>query len=184
MHGISHTQEHLYVASNFCSVHSDAQYRSDIQLPHSWTILSGDFHATLRQQPGPHIYGWANPTFATPMETHTSAQTFNSALTLATHISLRHLAARIPSQLHNYFLPSYDLQHKSTLFMAVIKPSWKPYGIIVFSPLFSNKYSEELTQQLTIIIFAKILSHAKNKTQTLARHRKSQLLSNLRKDWR
>ena len=50
------------------------------------------------------------------------AQTFNIALTVATHISLRHLAAIIPSQLNNYFLPSFlpsflrDLQHKGALY--------------------------------------------------------------------
>ena len=32
-------------------------------------------------------------------------QTFNNAL--GTHISLRHLPAKIPSQLHNYFFPSF-----------------------------------------------------------------------------
>ena len=36
-----------------------------------------------------------------------SAQTFNNALTIAMHIPLRHLAAKIPSQLNNYFLPSF-----------------------------------------------------------------------------
>ena len=58
MHIIRHTQEHLHVASNFCYVYSDAQLRSDIQLPHSWTTLSRDFQASLLQQLGPHIYGW------------------------------------------------------------------------------------------------------------------------------
>ena len=32
-------------------------------------------------------------------------QTFNNALLIVTHILLKHLAAKIPSQLHNYFLP-------------------------------------------------------------------------------
>ena len=47
-----------------------------------------------------------------------SAQTFSIALTVATHILLRHLAAIIPSQLNNYFLPPFlrDLQHKGTLY--------------------------------------------------------------------
>ena len=56
--------------------------------------------------------------FATPMATHNSAQTFNNALIVATHISHRHLAAKIPSQLHNYFLPSFlrYLQHRGTLY--------------------------------------------------------------------
>ena len=47
-----------------------------------------------------------------------STQTFNNALTLAMHIPLRYLAAIIPSQLNNYFLPSFlrDLQHKGSLY--------------------------------------------------------------------
>ena len=50
------------------------------------------------------------------------SQTFSIALIVATHIPLRHLAAIIPSQLNNYFLPSIlpsflrDLQHKGTLY--------------------------------------------------------------------
>ena len=46
------------------------------------------------------------------------AQTFSIALTVETHISFRHLAAIIPSQLNNYFLLSFlrDLQHKATLY--------------------------------------------------------------------
>ncbi len=43
MYVIHHLQEHLYVASNFCYVHSDVQLRSDIHLPHSWATLFGDF---------------------------------------------------------------------------------------------------------------------------------------------
>ena len=35
------------------------------------------------------------------------------------HISLKHLAAKIPSQLYNYFLPSFlrDLQNKAKPFI-------------------------------------------------------------------
>ena len=46
-------------------------------------------------------------------------QTFNNALPLTMHISLRHLAAKMPSQLHNSFLPSFlrDLQHKRKPFI-------------------------------------------------------------------
>ena len=34
-------------------------------------------------------------------------QTFNNALTVTLHTSLKHLAAKIPCQLYNYFLPSF-----------------------------------------------------------------------------
>ena len=46
------------------------------------------------------------------------ALTFSITLTVATHILLRHLVAIIPSQLHNYFLPSFprDLQHRGALY--------------------------------------------------------------------
>ena len=46
MHLIRHTQEHLYVTSNFCYVYSDAQFRSDIQLPHSWRLSCLSLQAT------------------------------------------------------------------------------------------------------------------------------------------
>ena len=59
-----------------------------------------------------------NTTFAISVATHNSAQAFSIALTVATHILLRYLASIIPSQLINYFLPSFprDLQHKNTLY--------------------------------------------------------------------
>ena len=67
------------------------------------------------------------------------SQTFSIALTVAMHIPLSHLPAIIPSQLHNYFLPSYKtFSIKVPFIMAAIKPSWKPYGIFVHSPLFSK----------------------------------------------
>ena len=42
----------------------------------------------------------------------------NNALTVATYILLRHLAAKIPSQLHNFYLLSFlrDFPHKGTLY--------------------------------------------------------------------
>ena len=73
-----------------------------------------------------------------------SAQTFSIALTVATHIPLRHLAAIIPSWLNNYFLPSNETcSIKVPFILAAIKPSWKPYGIILLSFIF-QQYSEEL----------------------------------------
>ena len=63
-----------------------------------------------------------------------SAQTFSIALTVGTHIPLRHLAAIIPSQLNNNFLPSYETcSIKVPFILAVIKPSWKPCGIFILS---------------------------------------------------
>ena len=64
-------------------------------------------------------------------------QTFSIALTVTMHILLRHLAAIIPSQFNNYFLPSYKTCSIKALFiLAAIKPSWKPYSIFVLLPLF------------------------------------------------
>ena len=69
-------------------------------------------------------------------------QTFNNSLTVGTHISLKLLAAKIPSQLHNYFLLSFlrDFPHKGTFYsVAVIKTFIKIFSISwFFSPLFSN----------------------------------------------
>ena len=67
-------------------------------------------------------------------------QTFNNALTVATHISVKHLAAKIPSQLHNYFLPSYETSHIKVPFIhAAIKTIIKNFSISwFFSPLFTT----------------------------------------------
>ena len=56
-------------------------------------------------------------------------QTFNNALTVTMQKSFRHLAAKIPSQLHNYFfLPFYETSSIEVHFIfAVIKLlDWKP----------------------------------------------------------
>ena len=57
------------------------------------------------------------------------------------HISLRHLTARIPSQLHNYFLPSFLPSYETC-----IKNYHKNFSTFwFFSPLFTLKLSEEIT---------------------------------------
>ena len=69
------------------------------------------------------------------------AHTFNNPLTVTLHISLKHLAAKIPYQLHNYFLPFYETCSISInpLFQAVIKNYHKNFSTSWnFSPLFSN----------------------------------------------
>ncbi len=62
------------------------------------TFMGDYIIPVLKQQTRPLLHLWR------PYLT----QTFNNALTVTMHISLRHLAAKIPSQLHNYFLPSYE----------------------------------------------------------------------------
>ena len=69
-----------------------------------------------------------------PYLTHT----FDNALTVTLHISLKHLAAKIPYQLHNYFLPSFlpsflrDLQHKrKPLSTLPLKTIIKPFRYLV-----------------------------------------------------
>ena len=74
--------------------------------------------------------------FATYTATHDSTQTFNNASTVATHISLRHLAAIIPSQLNNYFLPSFlpsneTCSIRAPFILAAIKPSLKLFYILL-----------------------------------------------------
>ena len=87
--------------------------RSDIQLLHPWATFSRDmllshnnqdhtfkgdhFISVLNQQTRLLLHIWR------PYFTHR----FNNALTLTMHISLRHLAAKMPSQLHHSFLPSF-----------------------------------------------------------------------------
>ena len=56
--------------------------------------------------------------------THIPLRYSSIALTVVTHILLRHLAAIIPSQLNNYFLPSYETcSIKVPFILAAIKPS-------------------------------------------------------------
>ena len=61
------------------------------------TFMDDDNVPVLNQQTRLLIHLWR------PYLTHT----FNNALTVTLHISLKHLAAKIPYQLHNYFLPSF-----------------------------------------------------------------------------
>ena len=127
MHGISHTQEYLYVGSTFMlamsAVMCNSAQTSSYLIPgqhflETFMPLSnnnqnhtfmGDFIIpALNQQTWLLLHLW-QPYLS---------QTFNNALTVVTHIPLQHLAAIIPSQLHNYFLPPFlrDLQHKGTLY--------------------------------------------------------------------
>ena len=76
------------------------------------TFIGDYIIPVLNQQTWPLLHLWR------PYLT----QTFNNVLSVATHISLKHLAAKIPSQLQNYFLPSSlpsflrDFPHKGTLY--------------------------------------------------------------------
>ena len=65
--------------------------------------------------------------------------TFNNALIVTLHISLRHIAAKITSQLHNSFLPSYETCsiNVNPLFHAAIK-NLHIKTFVLLSPLFSN----------------------------------------------
>ena len=78
-----------------------------------------------------------------------TAQTFSIALTVATHISLRHLAAIIPSQPNNYFLPSFLPSYetcsiKVPFIPAAIKTFIKTFLYFGSTLLFTFKYSEVL----------------------------------------
>ena len=114
MHVIRHTQEYLHVASDFdmstgtCNSAQPSTYLIPGQ-PYLETFMplfcSNQDHTSmgdyiipdLKQQTRLLLHLWR------PYP----SQTFNNALTLAMHIPLRHLAAKIPSQLNNYFLPSF-----------------------------------------------------------------------------
>ena len=111
MHLIRHLQKHFYVTSNFCYVYSDAQFCSDIQLPHSWATVSCLSPTATRTT---HL--WVTTSFLSLNSKHNfcyvysgaySAQTFSIALPVVTHIPAWHLAAIIPSQLNYFFLPSF-----------------------------------------------------------------------------
>ena len=136
MHVIRHLQEHLYVASNFCYVYIDAQF----SLGHPATSFLDNIFwrlSCLSSTKTNTTHLWVTTSFLSLNSKHDfcytygdaySAQTFNNALTVATHILLRHLAAKIPSQLNNYFLlsflPSYEsCSIKVPFILAAVKPS-------------------------------------------------------------
>ena len=115
MHVICHLKEHLYVACNFDFIYSNVQFRSDSLLPHSWATFSGDI-SCLSPTTTRTTHLWVTTSFLSLNSKYDfcyvygdaySALTFSITLTVATHIPLWHLAAIIPSQLNNYFLPSF-----------------------------------------------------------------------------
>ena len=96
------------------------------------TFMGDYIIPVLNQQTQPLLHLWR------PYLT----QTFNNALSVATHISLKHLAAKIPPQLHNYFLPSFLPSHETSriklpFILAVIKTSIKTFQCLIPTPLFS-----------------------------------------------
>ena len=96
-----HLQEHLYVASNFCYVYSDAQF----SLRHPATSFLGNIFwrlSCLSPTTTRITHLWVTTSFLRLNSEHDfclvygdaySAQTFSIALTVTTHILLRHLAA-------------------------------------------------------------------------------------------
>ena len=114
----------------FAMATAKRKFHSDIQLPHSWATFSGDFHAlSYNKQDHTFMGDYIIPVL--------NQQNTNFAMSMATHIPLRHsalpwqhrrtfalwhLAAIILSQLNNYFFPSFlpsflrDLQRKRTLY--------------------------------------------------------------------
>ena len=107
------------ITQTFSNIIPEQHYlETFMALPYSnqdHTFMGDYIIPVLKQQTQP---------FASPMAMHNFAQTFNNALTVATHILLSHLAAKIPSQLHNCFLPSYETSSiKVPFIMATIKLS-------------------------------------------------------------
>ena len=103
---------------------------------HSWTTT------TSLSSTSKHNFCY---TMATISHSH-----FQQCLNLTMHITLRHLAAKMPSQLYNNFisfLPSYETCsiNVNPLFHAAIKTFiYKPYSIFVFSLLyFPTTFSEQ-----------------------------------------
>ena len=130
MNSIHLIQEQLYAPSNFGYIACDAKFRSDIQLLHPWVTFSGDIHdSPPNNQDHTFMGDYTIPVLnqqtrlllhlRRPYLTHT----FNNALTVTLHISLKHLAAKIPYQLHNPFLPSFETGsiNVNPLFHAAIK---------------------------------------------------------------
>ena len=157
MNSICHTEEQLYVTSKIGYVDCDAKFRSDTELLLHWATFSGDIHASPRNNQNHKLT--VTSTFLSSNSNHDFCYTMTNispshiqqCLNLTMHFSLRHLAAKMLSQLyHNfisfpYFFPSYETCsiNVNPLFHAAIKNLHiKPNGIFVFllfhPPLSSN----------------------------------------------
>ena len=149
MNSIRLTQEQLYITPKIGYVDCDAKFRSDIQLLHLWAKFSGDIHETTRT-----TNSSVTTTFLSSTSKHNFCYTYadishshiQHCLNLTMHFSPKHLATKMPSQLYNNFLPSFLPSYETCsisvnpLFYAAIKTFIrKPYGIFVFSHLFTFK---------------------------------------------
>ena len=116
-------------------VDSNAKFRSDTLLLLHWATFSGDIHASPRNNQNhkltvttSFLSSNSNTTVATPMANISSSH-IQQCLNLTMHFSLRHLAAKMLSQLyHNfisfpYLFPSYETCsiNVNSLFHAAIK---------------------------------------------------------------
>ena len=164
MNSIRHTREQLLVVSSIGYVDCNAKFRSDTYLLPLEATFSGDIHASPRNNQNHKLTvttilfcpQTANTTLATLWRTHLP-QYIQQCLNLMIHFSLRHLAAKILSQLYNnfisfpYFFPSYETCsiNANPLFHAAIKnlhiKTFRHLGTsLLYIPC---KLSEETTQR-------------------------------------
>ena len=163
MNSIRRTQEQLYVTPKIGYVDCDAKFHSDAELLHLWATFSGDIYETTRTTNSRRLQMFLSSNSKHDF-CYTMANIFPShiqqCLNLTMHFSLRHLAAKMLSQLYNnfisfpYFFPSSETCsiNINPLFHAAIKNLHiKPYGIFCFVLLLFLIYlllkvSEEVTK--------------------------------------
>ena len=115
MNSIRHTQEQLYITPKIGYVDCDAKFRSNTELLLHWATFSGDIHASPRNNQNHKLT--VTSTFLSSNSKHDfcyimaniSPSHIQQCLNLAIHFSLRHLAAKMLSPLHNNFIsfPSF-----------------------------------------------------------------------------
>ena len=155
MNSIRHTQEQLLVASSIGYVDCDAKYRSDISyfisgqhFFETFTLLPETIRTTNSRWLQSFLPSNSKHDFCFTM-TNISPSHIQQCFNLTMHFLLRHLAAKMLSQLyHNcisfpYFFPSYETCsiNVNPLFHAAMKNLHiKPYGILLLHhpPLFTN----------------------------------------------
>ena len=136
MNPIRHTQEQLYVTPKIGYVNCDAKFCSNTKLLLHWATFSGDIHASPQNKQNHKLT--VTSTFLSSNSKHNFCNTManispshiQQCLNLRMHFLLRHLAAKMLSQLyHNfisflYFFPSYKTCsiNVNSLFHAAIKP--------------------------------------------------------------
>ena len=134
MNSIRHTQEQLYATPKIGYVDCNAKFCSDTLLLHHRGTFSGDIHASPRNNQNQKLTVTTIVSILKQQTRlllhygkHISLSHIQQCLNLTMYFSLRHLAAKMLSQLYHdfisfpYLLPSYETSSIKYLHIKKIK---------------------------------------------------------------